>query len=313
MKVFIRALAFGIASYIPWIAKLKEKGTRGTVSARYCYSVWLRHLVIAHKNGLNTFPHVVAELGPGDSLGMSLSALISGCEKCFAFDIVEHTNIEKNLEVFDELVQLFRSRADIPGDDEFPRVRPKLTDYSFPTNILNDARLTQVLNQDRLDRIRDSIINMKASGSMIEYKAPWYESEVLQKASVDMIFSQAVLEHVDELDTAYKTMHAWLKLDGYMSHTIDFKCHGTAAQWNGHWRYSDWLWRLIRGNRAYILNREPYSTHSMLLKKNDFSIVFEQKVTSKSNFSRDQLARKFRTISNSDLQTSGVFIQAVKQ
>lgn len=312
MKVFIRALAFGIASYVPWLRRRKEKGTRGTISAKYCYAVWLRHLVIAHENGLNTSPKVVAELGPGDSLGIGLSALLSGCEKCFAFDIIEHTNIEKNLEVFDELVQLFKIRHPIPGDNELPRVRPKLTDYRFPSHILDEARLAFALDEERLGQIRHSIVNMKSSDSMIEYKTPWYEETVLQAFSVDMIFSQAVLEHVDALESAYETMYAWLKPAGYMSHTIDFKCHGTADQWNGHWRYPDWLWRLIRGNRAYILNREPHSTHVRLLEEKGFKVVFDQKVNTKSEIAKYQLADRFRSMSDVDLEISGAFIQATK-
>ena len=312
MKVFIRALAFGIASYVPWLRRRNEKGTRGTISARYCYSVWLRHLVMAHENGLNNAPNVVAELGPGDSLGIGLSALLSGSEQCFAFDIVEHTDVEKNLEVFDELVRLFEARHPIPDDDEFPRVRPKLADYGFPSHILDEARLALALHENRLDRIRDSILNMKSSGSMIEYKTPWYEEGVLQTSSVDMIFSQAVLEHVDALESAYGTMYAWLKPAGYMSHTIDFKCHATADQWNGHWRYPDWQWRLIRGNRPYIINREPHSTHTKFLKEKEFRIVFDQKVHTKSQIAKHRLAKKFRSMSDEDLDTSGAFIQATK-
>jgi len=36
------------------------------------------------------------------------------------------------------------------------------------------------------------------NGSMIQYKVPWYNFNIVEKESVDMIFSQAVLEHVDE-------------------------------------------------------------------------------------------------------------------
>src|SRR3977135_940863 len=41
-----------------------------TQSARYCYSVWLRHLVNAWQQGLHTLPEVVVELGPGSSQGV---------------------------------------------------------------------------------------------------------------------------------------------------------------------------------------------------------------------------------------------------
>jgi len=94
----IKRLLFGMATLIfPSISKYVGKGTGGTDSARYCYSVWLRHLVMAKKNDLNPYPKIVAELGPGDSIGIGLAALISGCEKYYGFDVVEYANIERNL------------------------------------------------------------------------------------------------------------------------------------------------------------------------------------------------------------------------
>jgi len=45
-------------------------------SARYYYSVWLQHLVHAHLNGVREVPRVVAELGPGNSLGISSIGLL---------------------------------------------------------------------------------------------------------------------------------------------------------------------------------------------------------------------------------------------
>ena len=58
----IRTLLGGIASYIPGLYEHFSRGTGGTISARNCYSVWLRHLVMAYKNGLSTQPDTIAEL-----------------------------------------------------------------------------------------------------------------------------------------------------------------------------------------------------------------------------------------------------------
>jgi hypothetical protein len=306
----IKKILIGLSTYIPGLNDYR--GTGGTDSARYCYSVWLRHLVMAKRNGLIPYPKVVAELGPGDSLGIGLAALLSGCNKYFAFDVVEHANIDRNLKVFDELVILFKNRVEIPGLDEFPEVKPYLESYNFPRDILDDSRLTFALEKTRLERIRASISNTHRKDSLIEYRVPWFDSDVIEKESVDMIYSQAVLEHVDDLINTYKTMHLWLKSDGFMSHQIDFKCHGTADEWNGHWAYTNLSWKLIRGRRPYLLNREPHSTHIRILKEQNFNIVCDQLVKSKSNFTRRDLARKFKSITDDDLITSGSFIQAVK-
>ena len=152
-----------------------------------------------------------------------------------------------------------------------------------------------------------------AADSMIRYKAPWFESDVVETESVDMIYSQAVLEHVDDLGGSYEMLYSWLKPSGFMSHQIDYKCHGTADEWNGHWTYSDFVWKLLRGHRRFLLNRKPFSTHINLMKEAGFSIVYEKKVKSPSKLDAKDLAHRFRNISEDDLTTSGAFIQAKKE
>jgi len=310
LGIRLRRLAIGVASFLPGVNKLLAKGTGGTGSARYCYSVWLRHLAMAGRRRLNTHPEVVAELGPGDSLGIGLAALISGCGKYLALDVVEHAETERNLRVFDELVNLFKSRAAIPGDDEFPCLKPNLSAYEFPSSLLDEDRLGEALEDSRLGRIRASILDTRSPNSSIEYKVPWQAASVIEKASVDMIFSQAVLEHVDDLPSAYGAMRLWLKTTGHMSHQIDFKSHGITDQWNGHWACSNFAWKLLRGRRPFLLNREPHSAHVALLKKEGFRIEHEQRAPLKSNLMRTALAPRFALITDDDLHTSGSFIVA---
>lgn len=302
----------GIASFLPGLSGYFVQKTGGTGSARYCYSVWLRHIVMAKKSGLNFFPKVVAELGPGDSLGIGLAALISGSDRYLAFDIVEHTNAERNELIFDDLVQLFRNREPIPAENEFPELKPYLEKYDFPDDILDNSRLQHALKNSRLEKIRKSIISHTVINPSIQYKVPWNAETMLEKESVDMIYSQAVLEHVDDLQNTYKHMYKWLKKCGFMSHQIDFKCHGTANEWNGHWAYSDLMWKLIRGRQPYLINREPYSKHMQILGNKGFTIICEKKIRAESNLLIEELAPKFRSISMDDLTTSGVFVQSKK-
>ena len=56
----------GLATYVPGLMRIRRENSRGSVCSRYCYCVWLRHLVLAHRNGLEVPPAAVAELGPGD-------------------------------------------------------------------------------------------------------------------------------------------------------------------------------------------------------------------------------------------------------
>lgn len=310
--MFLKQFVYGLISFIPGVNRWLAKGTGGTGSSRYCYSVWMRHLVMAKTNGLNTYPKVVAELGPGDSLGIGLAALVSGCEKYYAFDVVEHATLEKNIIIFHEIVALFRGKTPIPDAKEFPELKPYLKNYDFPSDIFNDDWLSVALNAERLKKIEDSIHNARSKDSLIQYKVPWSDENIVKEGTVDMIYSQAVLEHVDDLQSTYKIMFSWLKTNGFISHQIDFKCHGTANKWNGHWLYSDNIWKFIRGKRPYLINRMPHSKHLELLQKEQFKLLCDIRIVTKSNIFITNLAEKFRTISDEDLVTSGAFIQAIK-
>ena len=308
----LKPIIDGIISFIPGARDCKKYGTGGTCSARYCYSVWLRHLVMAEINGLNTSPRVVAELGPGDSLGVGLSALLSGSNKYFAFDIVQYASNEKNLQIFEELISLLKNKTPIPSQTEFPELRPSLPNYEFPAHILTPKRLQTSLHPNRISQIRYSILNPYSSESLIQYKVPWNSEVIIEKESVDMILSQAVLEHVDNLEETYKAMYQWLAPDGYISHQIDFKSHHLTEEWNEHWTYPEFLWKIIRGKRLYLINREPLSTHINILKQIGFKIVCNKTVQTPSNITRQKLASKFKYLTDEDLITSGTFIQAKK-
>ena len=177
--------------------------------------------------------------------------------------------------------------------------------------MLGDQELAAALADERLARIRDSVRHQSRPGSMIDYRTRWFDDRAIERESVDMLLSQAVLEHVDDLAGSYRAMRLWIKPGGLMSHQIDFRCHNTARVWNGHWRYSDFVWRLIRGRRSYLLNREPYSTHLRLLEENGFHVVGGATTRSDSQIVRAQIAPRFRDMTDQDLIISSALIQAV--
>jgi Methyltransferase domain len=311
--MYITPVLKGIATLIPGVKNFVVKRTGGTDSARYCYAVWLRCLLMAYENGLSVQPKIVAEIGPGDSLGIGLAALISGTEKYYAFDIFKYANYERNIVVFDELVKLFEKKENIPSEIEFPNLKPYLKSYDFPDHILNEYRLTECLEQERIEKIRRNLKTIDDDKETnIQYFVPWYNTEIIEEMSVDMVFSQAALEHVDDLEDAYKKQYCWLKPNGFVSHQIDFKSHGITKEWNGHWKYDNFTWKIIQGSRPYSLNRQPHSMHIELLKKNNFEILCDIKTENLEGICREHLATEFCSISNEDLICSGSFIQAIK-
>jgi SAM-dependent methyltransferase len=307
-------LAKGLATYVPGLYSPERGTTGGTSDPRYCYSVWLRHLTMLRASGLPTDPEVVAELGPGDSLGLGLAALLSGASRYYALDVVRYAASPRNVEVLDQLVALFVARASIPGPDELPEAKPVLDGYEFPNDVLTPARLEQALAPSRVEAIRAALLEEGSDEGTIRirYFAPWNDPEVIEEGSVDLIYSQAALEHVDDLDTTYGALRRWLAPDGVMSHQIDFRSHGTAKEWNGHWTYPDLLWAIVRGRRTYLLNRAPYSTHLDALRRHGFGLVHSVRVETPSEVPRSRLARRFRELSDEDLRTSGAYVQAVR-
>jgi hypothetical protein len=238
---------------------------------------------MAQQNGLRGMPHTVVELGPGNSLGVGLAALLSGVDQYYAFDRVRHTELQQNVRMLDELEILFQAHH-------------------------------QEVSHARCDAIRKALTQ---TGQMekvkIVYVAPWdgAPSDYVRSNSVDMIYSHAVLEYVP-LEETYALFQQWLKPGGVMSHQIDFSCHTLARQWNGHWTYPGTTWRYLEGTRPYRLNRQPHSAHVNQLKRHGFHIVCDMRTTDESGIHRKQLAPEFVNVTDEDLATRSAFMQAIK-
>lgn len=270
-----QSVAKGLGTLVPAVAGLANQAAGSPVGARYFYSVWLRHLtsVAAVRPGFSY--EVVAELGPGDALGVGICALLSGARRYIGLDRIAFGLRTDSLQLFGELHALFQRREPIPGEDEFPGVHPKLRDHAFPRHLLTDEVLSASLAPERLSRLCEELKgDMRfADDTLLSYAAPWDGSDSVRPASVDLLVSQAVMEHVDDIESAYSAMRRWIKPQGVMSHRIDYSCHGITHDWYGHWTVSPTVWRLVRGKRAYLINRLPHSAHVRALQRNGFEIL----------------------------------------
>jgi hypothetical protein len=280
--------------------------TGGTVSARYCYSVWMRHLIKSAACG-GGIPKVVAELGPGDSIGIGLAALLSGADRYLAFDVVRYADLSSSIAILEELVTLFRTRARIPGEDEFPDVKPPLEDYSFPTHLITDHMLSASLGESRLAMLR-AALRRGGDPSFLTYMVPWSDTDVVEEGSVDFIFSQAVMEHVDNIDSAYGAMNRWLVRDGTMSHQIDFKSHGLTLRWDGIRALRPWQWRVLRGKRPYLINRVPCSGHVAAMGRHGFEVAQLIRFEREPEVERESLAEEFHHLDEIERHTSGAYL-----
>jgi hypothetical protein len=311
----LKAIAKGLLSYVPGTERfLSRAGTGGTNSAIYCYGVWLKHLTMLWANGMRSLPQTLAELGPGDSIGTGLAAMLSGIDRYFALDVVRFANAPANLHIFDELVALFRRRAGRPQKG-WPDFDGYLDARLFPSHILTEKVLASALSEERIARIRAALIHPETeqSGIRIQYMAPWYDDRIIARESVDVIMSHSVLEHVVDVERTHAALSQWLKPGGWMTHQIDFSAHGLSEQWNGFRAYPEVYWKLIMGRRTYLINRQPCSVHVACMEKNRFEIRCLMKNTLPDGLARSQLAARWKDISDDDLNCSGAFIQAQKR
>jgi len=307
----IKPLLFGLATVVPGVYAALSRPTGGTDSARYCYTVWLRHLVTARTHGLERHPAVVAEMGPGDSLGVGLAALISGADRYYAVDVVQRANVSICLRVFDDLVDLFDRRATLPDEREYPRVRPRLASYEFPIELFPADALARALDPGRLADLRAAVAALGTAGSVITYVDPT-RAEVIPTGTVDLVISQGVLEYPEDLCETHRQIAGWLRPGGVASHAIDFGAHQTSNAWDGHWTISDFGWACLRGRQPYFLNRTPHSGHVDAVRSAGLAIVCDDVEIQAPEAPRAALAPKFARLSEADRSSRSAFIQTRK-
>jgi SAM-dependent methyltransferase len=280
--------------------------------ARYCYSVWLRHMVLAYRHGLRRYPQTVLELGPGASLGVGLAALISGAARYYALDVERGVDTERELGVFDRVVELFRRRELIPGPEEFPLVQPTLEAWDFPAFVFESAALEEALAPLRLRNLRTHLTQPETRCSPVRYTVGWDAGQSVPEEGIDFVISQAVMERVEDLPRAYRAIARWLRPGGFTSHSIDFGEPLTSGFWNGNWARSDLTWRLMRGRQKSWSNREPHSAHIRCMTAQGLRIVANLAVEDSSGLPRERLATRYQGLDEEDLRTRSAYILALK-
>lgn len=260
----------------------------------------------ASRAGFPTTYDTVVEIGPGKSLGTGLCALLCGTSHYYAWDIVSYSPIKRSLALLDQLAALFEARTAAPEGD----YSAAMFDRRFPAEVLTDARLDAWLAADRVSAIRAALSSPGTVNGGIQIE---YRTTIDGLASpADLVFSQAVMEHVDDIDAEYARMYRALGSGGVTSHQIDFKSHGFARDWNGHWTLSDRQWRLIRGARRFAINRAPLHEHVAALSAAGFSDVAVERIVSPSALARTDLQPRFSEMPGADLTTSSALVQARK-
>lgn len=252
--------------------------------------VWLRHLAsIRRATGVEP-RGVVMEIGPGDTIGVGLAALLSGMDGYVGVDAVRARGLANDLDVFDELVALFAVRAEIPGDERF----------SDPV-----AATRRAVSPERRRKIRKSVLALAegAASDFVTYAAPYRVADFPDEGWASVVVSQATMEHVDEPESLYAAIFRWLAPGGSASFVIDYRSHGLSSRWNGHWTWPDREFQRICAHRPTRINRLPHSAHVRMLAKCGYRLDWQTRLRAPSEIDRRELSPRFRDMTSDDLET----------
>ena len=125
--------------------------------------------------------------------------------------------------------------------------------------------------------------------------------------SVDIIFSNAVLEHIfkDEFEETINELKRIMKKDGFMSHQVDFKDHLEGSLNN--LRFSNFIWEsYLFKNSGFYTNRIRFYEMVGIFKNKGFEVqTLDLKKWDILPLDLKKISKQFRGLKHDDLLTSG--------
>lgn len=222
------------------------------------------------------------ELGPGESLATAVIAWAYGASSGALVDAGDFA--VRNIYVYRPLIERLR---------KMPRVRDvgALATLSSVEDLL--IAVNAKVNTDGLDGLK-----------------------ALPSDSFDLVFSQAVLEHVPLADFAAtaRELYRLQKANGIGSHRVDFRDHLQGSLHNLRFSEAIWEkpWFALRS--GFYTNRLRLSAMRGTLVQAGFSAtVTEQDRWDKPPLAIGRMAVAFRGLSDDDLRTSGAVLLLRKE
>jgi SAM-dependent methyltransferase len=233
----------------------------------YAYNVFLKHL----NNSKGNDSLVVLELGPGDSLLTALFSFAHGARASYMVDVSDFTN--KDLEVYYEAMDFLGKKG---------------IHLEFAKNDINS--IDEMLDRCCSHYLTDGIESLK--------KIP--------NNSIDLVFSQAVLEHIpkSEFHETLIEINRILKREGICTHVIDLKDHLDSGLNN--LRFSERLWESkFMSTSGFYTNRLRKSEMIKLFEISGFKVsVLNDTKWKEIPIKRSQLSTMFKKFSNEELSVS---------
>jgi SAM-dependent methyltransferase len=242
----------------------------------YAREVFAKHLKFG---GLETDSGkglgLVLELGPGESLFTALLAKAYGFRGSILVDVGHFA---------------------IAGADRYRELANQLVEEGAPVPDLSDCMSTESI----LDRLNACYL----TGGLASLRE-------IPDSSVDLIFSQAVVEHLrkHEFESILKELRRILKPGGVSTHVIDFKDHLQASLHN--LRFSDAFWESdFISSSGFYTNRLRSGEVIGMFRAAGFEVeVLSQRKWSALPVSKEKLAPQFWNMPEEWLLVSGIEVR----
>ncbi len=247
----------------------------------YALKVFTGHLTHAgllekEKNSNKT----VLELGPGESLFTALLAKSHGFERSLLVDVGDFA---------------------LPDIETYKSLAHWLAKEGLPCPILDHC---------------DSVMSMLRILNSQYITFGLSSLKELPDNSVDLVFSQAVLEHVRKHQFAETFKELWriMKPGGVSTHVVDFKDHLEKSLNN--LRFSDRNWEAdwFAPSSGFYTNRIRLSEMMKLIEEQGFKVeVVEKTEWEVVPLPKHKLASQFRALTDEELKVSGATLRVFKQ
>lgn len=223
------------------------------------------------------------EYGPGDLPAMALLMYAHGAEKVFCVDRFPLVSMsEKNQEV------LRRISSTLPPRER-ERAEQVFQQAGEPESGLHSDRVQYLVRSNGLSGLR---------------------------GDADLVFSRAVLEHVNDLHGTFEDMHRALRAGGVAIHQVDLKSHGLHRRNSLDFlTWPTYLWNLMYSQKG-VPNRWRVDRYRRWIKECEFDLV-QLEPTALASFAeiaevRPHLAAEFRAVSDEDLAWVGFWMVVKK-
>lgn len=219
------------------------------------------------------------EYGPGDVPGVALLMIAHGAARVTCVDRFALLSMtQKNADILQELLWRLDNNARARASECF--LQP-----GNPYSGFNPERIRYLIQPDGLSELTGEI---------------------------DLLFSRAVLEHVNDLDATFADMARALKTDGILLHQVDLKSHGLHRR--NPLDFLTWppaLWSWMHSHKG-VPNRWRVDRYRDAMQRNGLETLLLQPTgivdASVVNEVRPHLASPFKALSDADLSWLGFWL-----